>query len=141
MASKDLILLEQVYNEMNDTGTVSHINQSVSTMDTRIDNLSDEIENADLTNPETIKILQLQLSEITNEFGELYNWAVGEQGGGGEGQEAMIRQLTHIWHNKLGEIKKRILDGAYRENVNANMLLVTIHEAMNYMSANLKLLL
>jgi len=139
MASKDLILLEQTYNEMYGD-TVVGINADVSSIEKRVDDLETEIKTADLNNPDTIKQLQLYLSAITNEFGQLYNHAVNTQGGGGRGQEAMIRQLTHV-HIKLKEIKKNILGGAYRESVNANMLLITIHEAMNYMSSNLKLLL
>ena len=139
MASNDLILLEQTYNEMYGS-TVTDINTDVSSINQRVDDLGTEIQNAELNDPDTIKSLQLQLSEITNEFGQLYNHAVNTQGGGGRGQEAMIRQLTHV-HIKLKEIKKNILGGAYRESVNANMLLITIHEAMNYMSSNLKLLL
>jgi hypothetical protein len=139
MASKDLILLEQTYNEMYGN-TVTDINTDVSSINQRVDDLGTEIKTADLNNPDTIKQLQLYLSEITNEFGQLYNHAVNTQGGGGEGQEAMIRQLTHV-HTKLKEIKKDILGGAFRESVSANMLLITIHEAMNYMSSNLKLLL
>ena len=142
MASKDLTLLESVYNEMyqEEAPTVRDLGTEAEQVSARTQTLHSTVSNADLNDPAVTSQLQAELADIMRVFGELYNKVVDSHGGSGQGADRVIAGL-HGTHGHLKKIKEILLQGAFRESVHASEFLLTINEAINFASSSLKLLL
>ena len=143
MASKDLTLLESVYNEMyqEEAPTVRDLGTEAEQVSARTQKLHSTVASADLNDPAVSSQLQAELADIMQVFGELYNKVVDSHGGSGQGADRVITGL-HGTHGHLKKIKEIIQQGgAFRESVHASEFLLTINEAINFASSSLKLLL
>ena len=143
MASKDLTLLESVYNEMyqEEAPTVRDLGTQAQQISVRTQQLRKNVAKTDLNDPAVTSQLQSELSSIMNDLGQLFNTAVNAHGGSGVGSERLIRSLTTT-RDSLKEIQANILAaGNIRDSVYVNEFLLTINEAINFTSSSLKLLL